>query len=54
MNKVLLVDDEPDIHEILGIHLKRKGIDVEHALTGEEGVQTHYHGLEFIRRKEHR
>jgi len=39
MNKVLLVDDEPDIHEILGIHLERKGIDVEHALTGEEGVE---------------
>jgi len=39
MNKVLLIDDEPDIHEILDVHLKRKGIDVEHALTGEEGVE---------------
>jgi len=39
VSKVLLVDDEPDIHEILDVHLKRKGIDVEHALTGEEGVE---------------
>jgi len=39
MNKVLLIDDEPDIHEILDVHLKRNGIDVEHALTGEEGVK---------------
>jgi len=46
MNKVLLIDDEPDIHEILDVHLKRKGIDVEHALTGE--------GFEFVRGKRHR
>jgi len=39
MSKVLIIDDEPDIHEILDVHLKRKGIDVEHALTGEEGVE---------------
>jgi len=39
MNKVLLIDDEPDIHEILDVHLKRNGIDVKHAPTGEEGVE---------------
>ncbi|RLF62261.1 MAG: hypothetical protein DRN31_04325 [Thermoplasmata archaeon] len=46
MSKVLLVDDEPDIHEILDVHLKRKGIDVEHALTGEEGVEAYKKMLE--------
>jgi len=39
MSKVLLVDDEPDIHEILTVYLSKKGIEVENALTGEEGVK---------------
>jgi len=39
VSKVLLVDDEPDIHEILTVYLSREGIDAENALTGEEGVK---------------
>jgi len=39
MNRVLIVDDEPDIHEILTVYLSRKDIEVENALTGEEGVK---------------
>ncbi len=39
MSRVLVVDDEPDIHEILTVYLSREGIDVENALTGEEGVK---------------
>ena len=39
MNRVLIVDDEPDLHEILTVYLSRKDIEVENALTGEEGVK---------------
>ncbi len=39
MNKVLIVDDEEDIHDILAVYMKRMGIDVSSALTGEDGVK---------------
>lgn len=37
--KILLVDDEPDILEILGYNLKREGYEVATASNGEEGLK---------------
>ena len=39
MNKILLIDDEPDILRVLGISLKADGYDVIPALNGTEGLQ---------------
>lgn len=38
--KILLVDDEPDILEIVGYNLKSEGYQVFTAANGEEAVQT--------------
>ena len=38
MNKVLIVDDEEDIQEILKKNFEGEGIEVVSALSGEEGV----------------
>ncbi len=37
--KILLVDDEPDILEILGFHLKKEGYKVKTAKNGQEGME---------------
>lgn len=37
--KILLVDDEPDILEILKYNLKKEGYDVATAGNGEEGIK---------------
>ncbi|MBC7081334.1 MAG: response regulator [Thermoplasmatales archaeon] len=40
MNKILIVDDEPDIHELLKIYLERiKDVEIISAFSGEEGVK---------------
>mgnify|MGYP000113776971 CR=1 FL=1 len=39
MNKILLIDDEPDIVRVLGISLKADGYDVIPALGGTEGIE---------------
>ena len=39
MNKILLIDDEPDILRVLGISLKADGYDVIPALNGPEGLE---------------
>jgi PAS domain S-box-containing protein len=39
MNKILLIDDEPDILRVLGISLKADGYDVIPALNGAEGLE---------------
>jgi two-component system, OmpR family, alkaline phosphatase synthesis response regulator PhoP len=36
--KILLVDDEPDILEIVGYHLKKEGYQIFNATTGSEAV----------------
>lgn len=37
--KILLVDDEPDILEFLSYNLRKEGYQVHTALTGEEGIR---------------
>ncbi len=37
--KILLVDDEPDILEIVGFHLKKEGYQIKKAKDGVEGVK---------------
>ncbi len=38
--KILIVDDEKDIHELLKVHLERiKGVEVVSAYSGEEAVK---------------
>jgi PAS domain S-box-containing protein len=39
MNKILLIDDEPDIVRVLGISLKADGYHVIPALSGAEGLE---------------
>ncbi len=39
MNKILLIDDEPDIVRVLGISLKADGYQVIPALSGAEGLE---------------
>ncbi len=39
MNKILLIDDEPDIVRVLGISLKADGYEVIPALNGAEGLE---------------
>lgn len=38
--KILLVDDEPDILELVGFHLRKEGYTVFTASGGKEGVET--------------
>lgn len=37
-NRVLIVDDEPTIREMVGLNLRREGIDVVFAANGEEAL----------------
>jgi len=39
MNKILIIDDEPDILRVLGISLKADGYEVIPALNGTEGLE---------------
>ncbi len=39
MDKVLLIEDDPHISELVGIHLKDLGLEVETAVDGREGYQ---------------
>ena len=39
MDKILLIDDEPDILRVLGISLKADGYEVIPALNGAEGIE---------------
>ncbi len=38
MSKILIVDDEPTIVEVLEEHLRSEGYDTEHAFSGEEAL----------------
>ena len=38
MSKILIVDDEPAIVELLEEHLRSEGYDTEHAFSGEEAL----------------
>lgn len=38
--KILLVDDEPDIIELLSYNFRKKGFDVSSAINGIEGLTT--------------
>ncbi len=39
MTQVLLVEDDPTVAEVLGLYLGKAGIDVRHAVSGEEGLR---------------
>ena len=39
MSRILIVDDEPTIVELLEEHLQSEGYDTEHAYSGEEALQ---------------
>lgn len=39
MDKILVVDDEPDIAELVSYNLKKEGFEVETALDGEESLK---------------
>ena len=39
MDKVLLIEDDPHISELVGIHLKDLGLEVETAVDGREGYR---------------
>ena len=36
--KILVLDDEPDILEIVGYNLRSEGYEVKTALSGQEGI----------------
>lgn len=36
---ILIVDDQPDIREVLAVFFKREGYAVEEAASGEEGIE---------------
>ena len=38
-NKILLVDDDPDIREIISFNLLKEGYNVEIAENGVQGVE---------------
>ncbi|HYO48546.1 MAG TPA: response regulator [Chloroflexia bacterium] len=40
MSKILIVDDEPTIVELLEEHLRSEGYDTAHAYSGEEALQS--------------
>ena len=46
--KILLVDDEPDILEIVGYNLKNEGYLVYTAKNGVEGLKTTYSSLFMV------
>ncbi|MDC7225715.1 MAG: response regulator transcription factor [Spirochaetales bacterium] len=36
---VLIIEDEPQIAELISLYLKKEGIDTKHTLTGEDGLE---------------
>ena len=44
MAKILVVDDEPNIREVVGLYLRREGYDVLSAADGEEGLELYHQG----------
>ena len=36
---VLIIEDEPQIAELIALYLKKEGISTKHALTGEKGLE---------------
>ncbi len=38
-SKILIVEDESDIAELMCLHLKREGLDVDHVENGEEALK---------------
>ena len=36
---VLVIDDSPDVHELVQVRLRSEGVTVHHALGGEEGLR---------------
>ena len=44
MAKILVVDDEPNIQEVVGLYLRREGYDVLSAADGEEGLELYRQG----------
>ena len=44
MAKILIVDDEPNIREVVGLYLRREGYDVLSAADGEEGLELYRQG----------
>ena len=44
MAKILIVDDEPNIREVVGLYLRREGYDVLSAADGEEGLEQYRQG----------
>lgn len=38
LNKILLIDDDPNIQELVRVNLEIDGLEVEGALTGQEGL----------------
>ena len=44
MAKILVVDDEPNIREVVGLYLRREGYDVLSAADGEEGLELYRRG----------
>lgn len=45
MSKILIVDDEPTIVELLEEHLRSEGYDTAHAYSGEEALQMLEHDV---------
>ena len=43
MDKVLLIEDDPHISELVGIHLKDLGLEVETAVDGARGIPKSKH-----------
>jgi DNA-binding NtrC family response regulator len=41
-NRVLIVDDEPDVLKALGNYLERRGYEVHRASSGEVGLELHH------------
>ena len=41
MSVILVVDDEEDIRELVGIYLKNEGMQVCKAANGKEALHTH-------------
>ncbi|MHC4876920.1 MAG: diguanylate cyclase [Planctomycetota bacterium] len=37
--KILVIDDSPDIHQLLKVRLKNLDVSLEHALSGAEGIE---------------
>ncbi len=44
MAKILVVDDEPNIREIVGLYLRGEGYEVLSAADGEEGLELYRRG----------